>query len=120
MRLGEQIASLLYPLDTFSMYGRLPGEDTSHLLVRDGQGAVHRVTDFRSFDCAEPVSGSAARCAETRGIPYHYEDMARYVESHAGAGVESIDLITRTWQVRPGAPAVHASDCVVAHCRVSR
>ena len=55
MRRGEQIASLLYPLDTFSMYAPIPGESMSHLLIRDGQGAIHRVTAFRSFDCAEPA-----------------------------------------------------------------
>ena len=118
--LGEQIASLVYPLDTFSMYGRPPGEDSSVLLVRDGQGVVHRVTDFRAFDCAGPVSGPAAACARTRGIPYHYADLARYVEQHPGAGDVEVDLITRTWRVAPGAAVAPAGDCVVARCRAAR
>src|SRR5439155_20466380 len=62
MPLGGQIASLIYPLDTFSMYARMPNHEESHLLIRNANGRVHRVTDFRSFDCAEPVAGSAARC----------------------------------------------------------
>ena len=120
LRLGGQIASLVYPLDTFSMYGRPPGADTSVLLVRDARGEVFRVTDFRAFDCAEPVSGPAAQCARTRGIPYHYADLARYVEQHRGAGDVEVDLITRTWRVAPGAPVEVLADCVVAHCRAAR
>ncbi len=119
MRLGAQTASLVYPLDTFSMYARLPGADRSMLLVRDAQGAVHRVTDFRTFNCAEPLTGPAARCADTRGIAYHFEDLARYVESHSGPGEEELDIITRTWDFhRRAAPTT--SDCVVAHCQASR
>ncbi len=120
MRLGEQIASLVYPLDTFSMYGRMPGEDRSHLLVRDAGGGIHRVTAFRSFHCDEPIIGSGARCAEKRGIEYHYEDLARYILDHPGPGEMPVELITRTWTVRSGAPVVHDSDCVIAHCRVSQ
>jgi hypothetical protein len=118
MRLGEQIASLVYPLDTFSMYARMPAAQESHLLVRDHEGVVHRVTDFRSFDCAEPLTGTDARCPH--GIPYHYEDLTRYIESHAGPGEREVELIARTWTLEPGAPPAPTSDCVVAHCRVAR
>jgi hypothetical protein len=121
MRLGQQIASLLYPLDTFSMYARMPGaEDVGHLLVRDRQGTVHRVTDFRSFDCVEPVNGSAAHCADRRGIPYHYDDLAHYIQNHTGSGVVDVDLITRTWELRAGSAPVRTSDCIVTHCKVAR
>jgi hypothetical protein len=120
MPLGAQIASLVYPLDTFSMYATPPGRDTSMLVVRDAQGAVHRVTDFHAFDCTEPVRGAAARCEQTRGIRYHYDDLARYIEAHAGTGEIDVDLVTRTWRVRAGAPIEQGDDCVVAHCRVSR
>ena len=119
MRLGAQTASLIYPLDTFSMYARMPGEDRSILLVLDREGAVHRVTEFRAFDCAEPMTGRAARCADKRGIPYHYEDLARYVESHAGTGDVEVDLITRTWNFRRGEPP-ETSDCVISHCKAAR
>ena len=119
MRLGEQIASLIYPLDTFSMYARMPREDRSILLVRDRDGAVHRVSEFRAFDCAAPLTGRAARCAETHGIPYHYEDLARYVDSHAGSGDAEVDLITRTWNFRRGEPP-KTSDCVISRCKVAR
>jgi len=120
MRLGGQIASLLYPLDTFSMYARMPGEDRSLLLVRDARGVVHRVTDFQSFNCAEPVTGNAAQCADKRGIPYHYDELARYVETHAGSGEIAVELITRTWDLQPWAAPTKTADCIVAHCKVSR
>lgn len=120
MRLGEQIVSLVYPLDTFSMYAGMPGEDRSLLLVRDRQGGVHRITAFRSFDCAEPIAGSASQCADRRGIPYLSEDLTRYVQTHPGPGDLEVELITRTWELRPGAAPVQVSDCVVAHCKVSR
>ena len=119
MRLGAQTASLIYPLDTFSMYARMPGEDRSMLLVRDSTGVVHRVTDFRAFDCPEPLTGRAARCADRRGIAYHYEDLARYVESHSGPGELEVDLITRSWDFRRAAPP-QTSDCVIAHCKAAR
>lgn len=118
-RLNRQDASLVYPLDTFSMYGGLPEQDRSHLLVRDAQGAVHRVEDFRAFDCAEPLSGPGARCAEHQGIKYHYDDLVRHIEKHRGAGDIEVELITRTWEFEPGG-AVRTSDCVVAHCKVAR
>ena len=91
MRLHEQDMSLLYPLDTFSMYARPPGEDRSLLLVRTADGVVHPVTDFRAFACAEPILGSGARCAETRGIRYHFEELARYIETHSGTGTLDVD-----------------------------
>jgi len=119
MRRGEQIASLIYPLDTFSMYAPVPGAYASHLLIRDMRGAVHRVTAFRSFDCSEPVSGSG-QCAGRHGIEYHYDDLIHYIESHTGAGESDVELITRTWQVRSGQAPVQTSDCVIAHCKVSR
>ncbi|MFN8644264.1 MAG: hypothetical protein U0802_22370 [Candidatus Binatia bacterium] len=46
LRLGGQIASLVYPLDTFSMYARPAGRDTSILLARTADGGVHAVTEF--------------------------------------------------------------------------
>jgi hypothetical protein len=119
MHLNQQDASLVYPLDTFSMYGRMPGEDRSHLLVRDARGAVHRVTDFRAFTCDEPLSGSDARCTDRQGIRYHYDDLTRYIESHPGPGTTDVELITRTWDFSDGAP-VRTSDCVIAHCKVAR
>jgi hypothetical protein len=118
MRLGDQIASLVYPLDTFSMYAPVPGTQESYLLLRDPQGSVHRVMDFRSFDCPEPLSAMDTRCP--RGIQYHHEDFIHYIESHRGPGEREAELITRTWKLEAGAPPMHLSDCVLAHCRVAR
>jgi len=120
MRLGSQIASLVYPLDTFSMYSRMPVEDRSHLLVRDARGLVYRVTDFRSYHCEEPITGPSARCATKRGIPYHFADLADYIQNHAGSGDLDVELITRTWELHSGAPPQQTSDCVITHCKVSR
>ncbi|MEO8601508.1 MAG: hypothetical protein ABI629_02920 [bacterium] len=120
MRLGDQIASLFYPLDTFSMYGRMPGRDSSYPLLRDGQGAVYRVTDFSAFTCREAVTGSTAQCADKRGIPYHYDEAAEYIRLHPGGGDLAVELITRTWEIRAGAAPRLESDCVIAHCTVAR
>ncbi len=119
MPLGRQIASLVYPLDTFSMYAGPAGGSISHLLIRDGQGAVHRVTDFRSIDCAEPIDRSVARCADRSGYAYHYDELAEYIAQHGGPGVTPVELIYRTWEMRAGAPPAIDPDCVVAHCRVT-
>jgi hypothetical protein len=120
MRRGDQIASLIYPLDTFSMYASRPANEIHHLLVRDERGNAHRVTAFRSFDCAEPITGASARCADRRGYQYHYDDLTNYIQHHAGPGDLDVDLISRTWQMRPGSPPQHTGDCVIARCRASR
>jgi hypothetical protein len=110
MRLGAQIASLVYPLDTFSMYAGMPGEDASHLLVRDAAGQVHRVTAFRSYTCVDPIVRPAARCTDQRGI----------IQRHAGAGDIDVELIIRNWKLHNGSSPEHTADCVVTRCRVSR
>ena len=119
MRLGQQIASLVYPLDTFSMYAGMPAEDRSALLVRDGDGTVHRVTAFRAFSCADRLTGESAARACPHGIPYLYDDLVHYVESHAGPGGREVELIVRTWEIRSGAAPRTTSDCVIAHCQAS-
>ena len=119
MRLGQQIASLVYPLDTFSMYAGMPGENQSALLVRDGDGNVHRVTAFRAFSCAEPLAGASAACAGQAGIEYLHEDLVHYIQNHVGPAERDVDLIVRTWEIRTGAAPRVTSDCVIAHCRVS-
>src|SRR5215470_4311994 len=120
MRRGDQIASLVYPLDTFSMYAPAPGTYISHLLIRDGHGTVHRISAFRAFDCGELVTGRPARCADEHSIAYHYDDLIRYIETHRGAGGADATLISRTWQVRAGEAPVQTSECVIAHCKVSQ
>jgi hypothetical protein len=120
MRLGQQIASLVYPLDTFSMYGRMPGRDSSYPMLRDGNGTEYRITDFSAFTCREPITGSAAQCADQRGIPYHYEEMAEYIRHHPGAGDLEVELLTRTWEIRAGSAPRVSGDCVIAHCTVRR
>jgi len=116
MGLGSQIASLLYPLDTFSMYAGPPGDAIGHLLIRDEAGAIHRIRDYSSYHCNEPVERSAARCADQPGFAYHYDDLARYIEAHPGTGATAVDLIYRTWRLRAGEAPTIAADCVVAHC----
>jgi len=120
MRGGQQIASLVYPLDTFSMYARIFDRKMSYLLVRDAQGQVHYVEDFRAFDCEEPVDENPARCAEQYAIQYHLADFIRYIHTHPGRGDSEADLVLRTWRVRPGKAPVQLRDCVIAHCKVAR
>jgi hypothetical protein len=122
MRRGDQIASLLYPLDTFSMYAYAPPpiHEISHPLIRDARGGIHRVTAFGRYECVEPLSGPAARCADRRGYQYHYDDVVNYIRSHAGPGESEVELISRTWQVPADAAPELVSDCIIARCRVSR
>lgn len=120
LRRGEQIASLVYPLDTFSMYAPNPPTQISHVLVRDAAGVTHHVTSFRGFACREPLRGSAVRCADRRGYQYHYDDQIDFIDAHPGSGAEAVELISRTWEVPPGGVPKHVSDCVIAHCTVSR
>ena len=119
MRLGGQIASLIYPLDTFSMYAGMPTEDRSHLLIRDQQGYVYRITAFRSFDCGAAIDTAGAACAERRGIPYMVEDFAHYIRMHPGPGHLDVDVIARTWELHAGAAPTQVDDCVVTRCKVS-
>ena len=119
MRLGKQMVSLVYPLDTFSMYATTPGDRASRLLIRDADGRMHHIEDFRSYDCAEPVTGSEVRCADRLGIDYIHEELTRYIETHGGPGEREVELVARTWVIRRGESPIHESDCVVAHCRVT-
>jgi hypothetical protein len=119
MRMGEQMASLVYPLDTFSMYATAPPEYVSYPLIRARDGGVHRITAYRAFECAEPVTRAAARCVDANAYAYLYDDLAGYIERNRGAGVSEVELIYRTWRVRAGATPMQVSDCVIAHCRVS-
>jgi hypothetical protein len=119
MRLGGQIASLIYPLDTFSMYAGMPDKDRSHLLLRDRHETVHRITAFRSIDCPGLTTGEALPCADRRGIPYMVEDFIDYIRTHPGGGEREVELIARTWDLHAGAAPTQAEDCVIARCTVS-
>jgi len=116
MGLGEQIASLVYPLDTFSMYAGPPADTIGHLLVRDEVGEMHRVRDFTGYQCDAELKRGATRCVDQPGFAYHYDDLVRYIDGHSGSGATHVDLIFRTWRLRPReAPSIEA-DCVIAHC----
>jgi hypothetical protein len=119
MGLGTQMASLVYPLDTFSMYAGPPGDSIGHLLVRGETGEIHRVRDFSSYRCDEPVERSAARCADKPGFAYHYDDLARYIETHPGGGQTAVELVYRIWRLQSGEAPTVASDCVLARCTVA-
>lgn len=119
MRLGIQMASLIYPLDTFSMYATAPPGHATRLLIRDDRGKIHHIEAFRAYDCVDPVTGPNVRCADDLGIDYIHEKLTRYIETHRGPGERQIELIARTWVITPGEAPVHDSDCVVAQCRVA-
>jgi hypothetical protein len=119
MRLGDQIASVVYPFDTFSMYAGIPSGQSSAMLVRDADGGVHRVTAFRAFSCADRVGSASAAGGCPVGIQYLHEDLVSYIQHHAGSGSREVDVIARTWEIRRGAAPVTTSDCVIVHCKVS-
>jgi hypothetical protein len=119
MSLGEQIASLVYPLDTFSMYAGPPADTIGHLLVRDAVGEIHRVRDFAAYHCDAELKRGATRCADQPGFAYHYDDLVRYVDGHSGSGATPVDLIYRTWRLQPSEPPSVEADCLIAHCMVA-
>src|SRR5690349_9699959 len=98
MSLGEQIASLVYPLDTFSMYAGPPADTIGHLLVRDAAGDIHRVRYFSDYHCDAETKRGATGCADQPGFAYHYDDLVRYIDDHDGPGTIPVDLIFRTWR----------------------
>ena len=119
MSLGEQIASLAYPLDTFSMYAGPPGDAIGHLLVRDAVGEIHRVRDFSAYHCDAGLKRGATRCAAEPSFAYHYDDLVRYIDGHSGSGAIPVDLIYRTWRLQRSEPPRVEEDCVIAHCEVA-
>jgi hypothetical protein len=48
------------------------------------------------------------------------EDLTRYIRAHPGRGDLEVELIARTWELRPGAAPAQVPDCVIARCKVSR
>jgi hypothetical protein len=120
MALGEQIASLVYPLDTFSMYAGPPAEKIGHLLVRDADGAIHPVRDFAAYQCDAELKRGATACPDQPGFGYHYDDLVRWIDDHSGSGTIRVDLVFRTWLLRRSEPPSVAGDCVIARCMVAR
>ena len=116
---GTQIASLVYPFDTFSMYSVVPEGQTSHLLARDDQGDVHTITSFRSFDCDLPIDPGTSACDGGPTIQYLDDDLAEHIAAHPGGGPLRVDIIRRTWMVSAGEPPRPSGDCVITACRVS-
>lgn len=120
MAQGTQIASWVYPFDTFSMYSSMPDEQSSHLLARDERGDVHAITSYRSFDCDAPLDVEASVCGTSAAIQYLDDDLVGYIQEHPGAGPSRIELIRRTWTVVAGQPPRPSGDCVITTCRASK
>jgi hypothetical protein len=116
LRRGEQIASLVYPFDTFSMYARVSDARVGHLLLIDERGEAHRVLSFTTFECRWPVETPA--CVD-HSIKYHDDDLMHHIASNAGTGGTPMQLIRRSWRVRPDGPPVPLEDCTLAQCRVA-
>ena len=117
MALG--VASLVYPLDTFSMYAGPPGNTIGHLLVRDAVGEIHGVRDFAAYHCDAELKRGAIRCRDLAGFAYHYDDLVRYIDAHSGAGATAVNLVYRTWHLQPSEPPSVEADCVIADCMVA-
>ena len=120
MRRGAQIASLIYPLDTFSMYSSMPDPRVAHLLLRDAGGGVHAVMSFSSFDCGPALHGAESDCVDGDLIEYHFDDLVTYIDGRRGDGEVAMDLIVRRWQVAAGEAPTPAGDCLLRQCRVKR
>lgn len=120
MERGTQIASLVYPFDTFSMYSSVPEAQSSHLLVRDERGNVHTITSFRSFDCDAPLDSKASACGTRATIQYLDDDLVDYIQAHPGSGPSRVEIIRRTWMVSAGQPPRQSGDCVITTCRASK
>jgi hypothetical protein len=118
LSLGRQIASLVYPLDTFSMYAGPAGDQIGHLLVRDAAGEFHRVRDFAAYHCDAELKRGANACASP-GFGYHYDDLVRWVDGHGGSGTIPVDLVFRTWRLREGEPPSVEADCLISRCTVA-
>ncbi len=117
---GTQIASMVYPFDTFSMYSSIPDEECNHLLVRDERGDVHSITSFRSFDCDMPLDPSASTCGTRAAIQYLDDDLIDYIQTHPGAGPSRVEIIRRSWRVVAGQQPQPSGDCVITACRASK
>ena len=80
------MASLVYPLDTFSMYAGAAGEYVS--LSADtrsgGRGTPHH--DYRAFACVGAGTRPAAGCADNSGFAYLYDDWPATLKRHPGPG----------------------------------
>lgn len=119
---GPQNTSLVYPFETFSMYSRLTAPVVSRLLVRDERGAVSRVEEFASLACSPDPVLSGGPCDPPRGarISYLDDDASQYLRHHPGGGPERVELVRRTWELRPGGPLGPPRDCVLTRCTVTR
>lgn len=116
---NRQIASLVYPLDTFSMYAASSGPRTSLMMLRDSDSASHRIEHFSAFDCRP----SAHTCDSSAAIAYHDRDNHGFIARHAAKRDnqrpwQRMDLVIRSWAVRPWQRPATLPDCVVAHCDV--
>lgn len=119
---GRQNASLVYPLDTFSMYSELPDAAQTALLLRDRRGGIHRVEDFSAFTCDANLRGPYPACATSLGRRHKTEEQFRRMQRGrtADAAGEPVELIARTWSLAPGTPPRFSHDCRIAQCTVRR
>ncbi len=120
MRRGEHIASLVYPLDTFSMYAHAAPLRTSYLVARDARGRVHAIESFRIFDCGGPVRPEVHACGRVRAVEYVDSALLHYVNRHRGRGEVQVDIVRQTWAIRAGTPPRRIGECVLARCRAAR
>ncbi|HXT01462.1 MAG TPA: hypothetical protein VN915_12350 [Elusimicrobiota bacterium] len=119
MRRGPQCASLVYPLDTFSMYAQIPAPEVASLVLRDANGGIRRIKDMRSYECEDPLSGPEARCAGAPLYRFNSDALLRYVRKHKGPGALDAELLVRTFALKPGEAPVQESECVLSRCKVS-
>ena len=119
-RAGRQNASLVYPLDTFSMYADLPEPQQTAILLRDARGNVHRVEDYAAFACEPLAEPLFTQCPTPIRLGHKGDEVLRHVRRHAAPAVDGVpvQLIARSWQLRPGDLPQWQNDCLLARCVV--
>lgn len=121
-RLGRQIRSAVYPLDTFSMYATTWRKEIRIPLLRDARGNSHFPYHLSGFDC-EPLRPSGPGCDDAFSIDYHDDELLRHTRTHPlqpGVPTETMTLVRRGWRLQAGQPPVLLGDCALQRCAVHR
>jgi hypothetical protein len=119
-RLGRQIASLVYPLDTFSMYATTWQDEVSIPLLIDKAGHSHWPYHLAAFACT-PIADADQSCARGRAIGYHDDELLRHVRSHPlppGQQGVPMQLVRRHWKLTAGQVPKQLADCPLQQCLV--
>lgn len=126
---GAHNASLVYPLDTFSMYAEEAPERVGAFVVRVEGGSTEPLGAFSALECETRegapflrADGSYDVACESDGehIEYLDADLGAYLRAHPGTGPLEVEIVRRTWTTPRDGPLAAPIDCVLARCRAAR